>query len=31
MTYDDNDDVDYETNKNNSKFDKTISKNLFFI
>ena len=30
MTYDDNDDVDYEKNKNNSKFDKAISKNLTF-
>ena len=26
MTYDENDDVDYEKNKNNSKFDKTIFK-----
>ena len=30
MTHDDNDDVDYEKNKNNSKFDKAISKNLTF-
>ena len=31
MTYDDNDDVDYEKNKNNSKFDEASSKNLSLI